>query len=384
MLQPQRHSGFDGSALKKTLAVSFALGVFGIGQSSCAEPLPLPYRSQPPFIPVFDLNGPPGKGLILSAEEVLSGRPAPITVGNATFVPAVRRAGEKYGGYTRIRGDMEIVRGDLYLNDQPIGANLERMNTALSGQQTRLLFQQDQLTGQAGMIQGLSSHLDQAIFSLDHQSEQISRHSGQIRALEGTAQQHQRSIGSLNQSVMSLGQTALQHSAILQQHDLAIDALAIDLTSAKQSIRQLGDNLADLGLGMAGATALASALSSVPNTSDDARFSCGVGSGSYSNRYALALGCALRLSSALSLNGAGSYLFDGGVDYGSGSLSNVAGRFGFVYRFGEVTETPSSRQRIEALQSQLNDSRELNRQIVERLDAVSQRLQWLESLATVN
>jgi chromosome segregation ATPase len=365
--------------------------VFAIGQSSSAEPLPLPYRSQPPFIPVFDLNGPPGKGLILSAEEVLGGRPAPITIGNATFVPAVRRAGERYGGYTRIRGDLEITRGDLYLNGQSVGAGLEQMSSELSAQQNQLSFQADILDGQADMLgvqadhlDGLSNSLNQVVLDLGQQDQRILQNSSQIGALESTAQQHQRSIGSLNQSVSTLGQATLQHAAILQQHDQAIDALAVDLISTKQSIRQMGENLAELGSGMAGATALASALSSVPNASDDARVSCGVGSGAYSNRYALALGCAIRISSAISLNGAGSYLFDGGIDYGAGSLSNIAGRVGFVYRFGGLSESSASRKQIQSLQSQLDESKELNRQIVERLDAVQQRLGLIESLAQTN
>jgi hypothetical protein len=98
----------------------------------------------------------------------------------------------------------------------------------------------------------------------------------------------------------------------------------------------------------------------------------------------LAIGCALRLSNALFLNGAGSYLFNGGVDYGAGSLSDIAGRFGFVYRFGGSSESSSSRRQIESLQSQLDEAKDVNRQIVERLEAVAQRLRWLESLAQAN
>jgi len=61
---------------------------------------------------------------------------------------------------------------------------------------------------------------------------------------------------------------------------------------------------------------------------------CGVGSGGYSDRYALAMGCAVNLASSLSLNAGGAYLFGGSSSYGGGSLSNVAGRFGVSYRFG--------------------------------------------------
>jgi hypothetical protein len=137
------------------MGVACLLGASLTHNHAIAEPLPLPYRSQGPFIPVFDLNGGAAKGLILSAEEVIRGRPAPITIGNATFFPQVRRAGEKYGGYTRVRGDLQIDRGDLYLGNQPVGETLSTLE--LQAQE-----HQGQLTDQTQSIQNLNIGLDAA------------------------------------------------------------------------------------------------------------------------------------------------------------------------------------------------------------------------------
>lgn len=357
------------------MGVACLLGASLTHNHAIAEPLPLPYRSQGPFIPVFDLNGGAAKGLILSAEEVIRGRPAPITIGNATFFPQVRRAGEKYGGYTRVRGDLQIDRGDLYLGNQPVGETLSALE--LQAQE-----HQGQLTDQKQSIQNLNIGLDAASQVIDLQGGQIEMHSGQIMRLESEAENAQRSIGVLNQSVQGLGQTVVQHSAILQSHDQAINALTVDMGHAKQAIGQLNENLSSLGSGMAGATALASALSSVPDISEDAPLTCGVGSGGYSSRYALAMGCAVRLGSRLSLNGAGSYLFNGGVNYGSGSLSNVAGRIGLVYRFASPGgKSPIKAETVGHFQAQLDEARQVNNRMAGELDELKMRLQLLESMA---
>ena len=68
-------------------------------------------------------------------------------------------------------------------------------------------------------------------------------------------------------------------------------------------------NINDLGDGVAGATALNAALSSLPVASYDAPISCGTGTGCYSSRFAMGLGCAARLNERLSLNVGGSHVF---------------------------------------------------------------------------
>lgn len=270
-----------------------------------AEPMPLPYRSQAPFLPTIDLFGGPNKGLILGAEEVDRGRPAPVTIGNTTFFPQVRRAGELYGGFTRVNGDLEILHGDLYLGTQAVGATLQQHGSALT-----------------------------------------------------------------------------QQSATLLQQGAAITGLSSEMQEVKQSITVLDQNLNSLGNGVAGATALASALASLPVDSAQSPLSCGVGSGGYSDRYALAMGCAVNLASSLSLNAGGAYLFGGSSSYGGGSLSDVAGRFGLSYRFG-VRETPATRtaRSQQQLEQELQKVKLDNHALHLVLAALQQRVDLLHAAA---
>ncbi|MFZ9714442.1 MAG: hypothetical protein ACO3B2_10300, partial [Vulcanococcus sp.] len=115
-----------------------------------AQPWRLPYASEPPFIPVLDLFGTEGSGLILGAAEVLSGLPAPVTLGNATFVPAVSWDGQTSDAFTRFRGDVLIRRGDLYIGRQAVGATLQRQGSALE-----LLTLTTTQLGESQQLQGL-------------------------------------------------------------------------------------------------------------------------------------------------------------------------------------------------------------------------------------
>jgi hypothetical protein len=271
-----------------------------------AEPMPLPYRSQAPFLPTIDLFGGPNKGLILGAEEVDRGRPAPVTIGNTTFFPQVRRAGELYGGFTRVNGDLEILHGDLYLGTQAVGATLQQHGSALT-----------------------------------------------------------------------------QQSATLLQQGAAITGLSSEMQEVKQSITVLDQNLNSLGNGVAGATALASALASLPVDSAQSPLSCGVGSGGYSDRYALAMGCAVNLASSLSLNAGGAYLFGGSSSYGGGSLSDVAGRFGVSYRFGARDGgTFGTAQGHRKLDNELRAIKEENRVLQSVLVALQKRVDMLHVSAS--
>lgn len=312
-----------------------------------AQPVPLPYRSQAPFLPTIDLFGGPNKGLILGAEEVDRGRPAPVTIGNTTFFPQVRRAGELYGGFTRVNGDLEIIHGDLYLGGQAVGATLQQ-------------------------------------------------HESSLNTLSVGAAQAQQSIQLLNQSVTTLDQTTQQQSTLLQQHGTAltqqsatllqqgaaITGLSTEMQEVKQSITVLDQNLNNLGNGVAGATALASALASLPVDSVQSPLSCGVGSGGYSDRYALAMGCAVHLASSLSLNAGGAYLFGGASSYGGGSLSDVAGRFGLTYRFGARDDQPArAAQAQRKLEEDLKTVKDENRALQSMLTALQRRVDLLHAAA---
>ena len=138
-------------------------------------------------------------------------------------------------------------------------------------------------------------------------------------------------------------------------------------------------NINDLGYGVAGATALTAALSSLPTAADDAPFSCGVGTGGYSSRFAVGIGCASRLSDRLSVNVGGSHVFGGSSNYGSGSLDTVAARGGFVFKLGAIHK-PSNLDG-EKLQSQLDEVKRENASIRQENKELLARLERLEAIA---
>ena len=193
-------------------------------------------------------------------------------------------------------------------------------------------------------------------------------------------------MATMSTAVNALTQASTSQAATLQNHAAAIDGLATEVGQSKQAINTLDRNLTRLGAGVSGATALAAALGSIPAESQDSPIACGLGTGGYSSRYALAMGCAVRISSALSLNAGGSYLFGGATDYGSGVLANVAGRFGVVYRFGSSTGNKAmamgAHQRInEQLQVQLQQAEHRQAEMAEELKSLQRRLNSLETMA---
>ena len=147
----------------------------------------------------------------------------------------------------------------------------------------------------------------------------------------------------------------------------------------RNDINKLQTDVKSLGSGIAGATALSAALSSLPTTSDDSPFSCGVGSGGYSSRYAMGVGCSARLNERLSFNAGGSVLFGGASTYGSSTLDTMAGRAGFVFKLGKIT--PTNEKANEQLQSKLNEVETQNEQLVHQLAGLTERLNQLEALA---
>jgi chromosome segregation ATPase len=334
--------------------------------------------------------------LILGAEEVDRGRPAPVTIGNTTFFPQVRRAGELYGGFTRVNGDLEILHGDLYLGGQAVGATLQQHESSLNS-----------LSVGAAQAQQSIQQLNQSVTTLDQTTQQqstllqqhgtaLQNHQGSLNSLSVGAAQAQQSIQQLNQSVTTLDQTTQQQSTLLQQHGTAltqqsaallqqgaaITGLSAEMQDVKQSITVLDQNLNSLGNGVAGATALASALASLPVDAVQSPLSCGVGSGGYSDRYALAMGCAVHLASSLSLNAGGAYLFGGSSSYGGGSLSDVAGRFGLTYRFGARDQQPTrTAQAQRKLEQDLKAVKDENRALQSMLMALQRRVDLLHAAA---
>jgi hypothetical protein len=127
----------------------------------------------------------------------------------------------------------------------------------------------------------------------------------------------------------------------------------------------------NLGSGVAGATALTAALSSLPVAADDAPFSCAVGTGGYSSRFAMGLGCAARINDRISFNAGGSHVFGGSTNYGGGTLDTFAARAGFVFKIGTIHKPATGNN--DQLQSQLDEVKEENYSIKSRYESMEQR-----------
>ena len=97
-------------------------------------------------------------------------------------------------------------------------------------------------------------------------------------------------------------------------------------------------NIDNLGEGVAGTAALTSALSALPQSPKDSQTVCGLGSSSYSSKYALGFGCASKVSERIDVNAGGSYVFGGSKSYGRGTLDNSVIKAGFIFKLGALNK----------------------------------------------
>ena len=190
-----------------------------------------------------------------------------------------------------------------------------------------------------------------------------------------------------DQTMWAEDQSGVVDINIVKGTDLKINGVSVqgqinDNKSAirknKKAIDTNRNNINNLGDGIAASTALGAALSALPVTPDDAPFSCGVGSGAYSSRFAMGLGCVAKLNQRLSLNAGGSHVFGGSSNYGGGSLDSVAWRGGFVLKLGKLDSPVATN---EQLQSKVKELEERNAAVEEQNKALMARLERLEAIA---
>ena len=129
-----------------------------------------------------------------------------------------------------------------------------------------------------------------------------------------------------------------------------------DISTNASNITTNKNNINNLGEGVANATALTAALTALPQASTDSKFSCGVGTGTYSSSYALSVGCASKVNERVDVNFGGSYVGGGSKDYGNGSLDNVAAKAGFVFKLGKINKpTLISMKEKKVMQSKITE-----------------------------
>ena len=141
-------------------------------------------------------------------------------------------------------------------------------------------------------------------------------------------------------------------------------------------------NIKALGEGVAGSTALTAALTALPQTSKESKFSCGVGTGAYSSRYAVGFGCASKISERVDVNAGGSYVFGGSKPYGGGTLDSGVVKAGFVFKLGELNKpTQLSFNESKELKKEVKDLKDKNDEIISQNQKLLARLEKLENIA---
>jgi len=145
--------------------------------------------------------------------------------------------------------------------------------------------------------------------------------------------------------------------------------LEINGVSVQGQINTNKTNIKNLGSGIAGSTALTAALTALPQTSEESKHSCGIGSGAYSSRYAIGFGCASKVNKRVDINAGGSYVFGGAKSYGEGTLDNGVIKAGFVFKLGELKKSQKiSKTEKENLESKIISLEEKNQQLITRLE----------------
>jgi len=126
-------------------------------------------------------------------------------------------------------------------------------------------------------------------------------------------------------------------------------------------------SVSDIARATQTSAAIAAAFSAVPSMTqlngEPAR--CGFGTGGFGSQYAIAGGCAVKISESFFLNGALSYAPS--IDYNFGSTPSVAGRLGFSFPLGRMRKTnqdshtisPQVLKTIELQQQEISELRNM-------------------------
>ena len=144
-----------------------------------------------------------------------------------------------------------------------------------------------------------------------------------------------------------------------------------------------------LGKSVAATAAMNTAMSSLPESSPEAKYTCGLGTGGNSGTFAVSAGCASNFTERLSVNTGGSIALQDSQDYGSGTIENYGVKVGFLYKFGEIKKPiqisnnfiKNIEDKIESLASSNKKIQEENKQLKELVAFQNQRLQSLEKIA---
>ena len=159
------------------------------------------------------------------------------------------------------------------------------------------------------------------------------------------------------------------HSDSISTNTSNISTNTSNISTNTSNISTNTSNIKALGEGVAGSTALTAALTALPQTSKESKFSCGVGTGAYSSRYAVGFGCASKVNERVDINAGGSYVFGGSNSYGGRTLDSGVVKAGFVFKLGELNKpTQLSFNESRELKKEVKDLKAKNNQLLARLE----------------
>ena len=154
-------------------------------------------------------------------------------------------------------------------------------------------------------------------------------------------------------------------------------------------INELVQKHKNLGKSLSATAAMNTAMSTLPESSPDFKYTCGVGTGGNSGTYAVSTGCAVNISDRFSFNTGASLALQDSKDYGGGTIDNFGVKAGFLYKFGgPIKSTSISRKENKDLKAEVQILKSTNEKLQEliaiqdkRLSMQNRRLESLEKIA---
>ena len=147
-------------------------------------------------------------------------------------------------------------------------------------------------------------------------------------------------------------------------------------------IREVIKHQKNIGKSISTTAAMNTALSTLPTSSTDAKYTCGIGTGGNSGTFAVSTGCSSNLSDRLSFNAGASIALEGSKDSGSGMIDNYGVKAGFLYKFGPIKKsTLISLNEKKELKAEVKNLKSINEELKELIAMQNQRLERLEKVA---
>ena len=155
-----------------------------------------------------------------------------------------------------------------------------------------------------------------------------------------------------------------------------------DGTFALLCVREVIKHQKNIGKAITTTAAMNTAMSTLPTSSPDSKYTCGVGTGGNSGTFAVSTGCSSNLSDRLSFNAGASIALEESQDSGSGTIDNYGIKAGFLYKFGPIKKsTLISLKEKKELKAEVKNLKSTNEELKELIAMQNQRLESLERIA---